>query len=168
MPVTYNESKSKWCMGENCNYGTKEKAEAAEKAYYANLEKKEVKNRDLAKSFNEDKRIFTSIALKADYRDSDGKFEDFWPKDVVSEAAWDFMENCQAGNISHIVNSDLLKVVESFISPVDFEMGGGFVNKGDWVVSLRINDPDLWELCKNGEFTGFSVGCPAMVEVEDD
>ena len=168
MPVTYNESKKKWCMGSNCNYDTKEKAEAAERAYYASMEKKKCHYKDITKSFDEDKRVFTSVVLKANYRDDDGKNQDYWEEEVVEQAAYDFMLECQQGNLQHVTNTDLLKVVESYISPVDFEMGNGVVNKGDWVMSVKIQDDDLWKMAKDGIFKGYSVGCGAIVEIEED
>ena len=168
MPVTYNEDNGKWCMGSQCNYDTKEKAEAAERAYYANMEKKKIRNIDLVKSLDEDKQIFTSIVLKADFRDDDGVDQDYWSEEVVEQAAWDFMLKCQQNNLQHIINTDIIKVVESYIAPIDFEMGGGEVNKGDWVMSVQIMDDDLWKMCKDGEFKGFSIGCGATVEVEDN
>ena len=35
MPVIYNKEKGKWCVGSLCVFTTKEKAEAAYKAYLA-------------------------------------------------------------------------------------------------------------------------------------
>ena len=168
MPVTYNESKSKWCMGENCNYDTKEKAEAAERAYHANMEKKKTSLVNILKNIDEEKRIFTSVVLKANYRDDDGENQDWWDEEVVEQAAHDFMLKCQQGNLQHVINTDLLKVVESYISPVSFEMGQGTVQKGDWVMSTYIPDDDLWQLAKDGIFKGYSVGCGAIVETEEE
>jgi hypothetical protein len=169
MPVTYNKDKKKWCVGESCIYSSKEKAEAAQEAMYAEMQKKKTINTELAKSFDEDKKLFTSIVLKANYRDMDAEGnEDYWSEKVVEEAAHDFLLNCMQGNISHIVNTDLVKFVESYIAPVDFEMGEGQVNKGDWIATVKIMDDELWQMCKDGLFNGFSVGCSAIVEVEDD
>ena len=90
MPVTYNKEKGKWCMGSNCIYNTKKDAESAEKAYYAKMNKSvKITNTDLAKSFDEEKRIFTSIVLKANKYDNDGVNEDYWSSDVIQQAAHD-------------------------------------------------------------------------------
>ena len=40
MPVKYDEKSGKWCMESNYNYKTKKDAEAAERAYHANKDKK--------------------------------------------------------------------------------------------------------------------------------
>jgi hypothetical protein len=168
MPVKYDEDSGKWCFGSNCTFSSKGNAEKAETAYYASMNKKRVSNTDLAKSVDEDKRIFTSIVLKANQYDNDGENQDYWSEDVIEKAAWDFMENCQKHDIQHMIDTDDIFVVESYISPVDFPMGDGEVNKGDWVMSVKILDNDLWDMCKEGIFKGFSVGCSALVEEEDD
>ena len=168
MPVKYSESKNKWCFGSNCTFSSKENAEKAEKAYYASMENKKTKSSDLIKSLDEDKRLFTSVVIKANYRDSDADgFEDYWSKEVVEQAAHDFMLKCQQGNIFHSLNVDLIKFVESYIAPCDFEMGNGVVNKGDWGATAFIPDDTLWAMCKSGDFQGFSVGCGAIVEEEE-
>ena len=125
------------------------------------------KNTKLAKSFDEDKRIFTSIVLKANQYDDDGVNQDFWSYEVVEEAAYDFMLKSQQGNVGHVMNTDLVKVVESYIAPTSFSLGAGEVDKGDWVLSVKIIDDDLWGKCKEGVFKGFSIGCGATVEEEE-
>lgn len=49
-------------------------------------------------------------------------------------------------------------VVESYIAPCDFQLGGQLVKKGSWVVVMRVNDSDLWQQILRGEITGYSVG----------
>ena len=165
MPVYKCESNGKYRIGDGeCIYDTKEKAEEAMRAMYA---QKNTETENICKSFDEDKRLFTSIVLKSEYRDDDGNYQDYWPEEVVQEAAHDFILNCMQGNISHSVNTDAVKFVESYIAPVDFEMGGGVVNKGDWVATVKIFDDELWSLCKQGLFKGFSVGCQAVMDVEE-
>lgn len=173
MPV-YKCSNGKYRIGEGeCIYDTKEKAEGAMAAMYAEMDKNMNddgilnKKYTLCKSVDEEKRIFSSIALKANYRDDDGIWQDYWPEEVVEEAAYDFMLNCQKGNLQHIMNTDEIKVAESFIARSDFPMGDGEVNKGDWIVSFKILDDDLWDMCKKGYFTGLSVGC-TLVDYEDE
>jgi hypothetical protein len=133
------------------------------------MENKKIINTKLVKETNNDEMTFTSIVLKADYRDDDGENQDFWPKEVVKQAAYDFMINCQQGNLSHVFDTDLVKVAASYPAPCDFPMGGGEVKEGDWVMTLKIMDRELWESeFKAGNFNGYSVGVPAIVEVEED
>lgn len=124
-----------------------------------------VRNINLVKEVSDDEMTFTSIVLKANYRDDDGVNQDYWPTEVVKEAAYDFMINCQQGNLSHVFDTDLVKVAASFLAPCDYELGNGEVNTGDWVMTIKVMDRDLWENnFKSGDFKGYSVGCPALVE----
>ena len=77
------------------------------------MENLNVRNTKLVKEVVDDEMTFTSIVLKANYRDDDGVNQDYWPTDVVKEAAYDFMINCQQGNLSHVFDTDLVKVVAS-------------------------------------------------------
>lgn len=49
-------------------------------------------------------------------------------------------------------------VVESYVAPCDFQLGGQTVKKGSWIVVMRVNDPALWQQILRGEITGYSVG----------
>lgn len=127
---------------------------------------KKVNNTTMVKALDEDKKLFTSIVIKANQYDNDGKNEDFWSYEVTEQACHDFMLKCQQGNLSHVIDTDMVKVVESYIAPCDFEMGEGKVEKGDWVMTTKILDDGLWEMCKEGLFKGYSIGCGAIVEEE--
>ena len=58
--------------------------------------------------------------------------------------------------------------VESWISKADHELGDGNVKTGDWVMTQKIKSDVVWEACKSGLLTGFSIGCSAMVVVEEE
>lgn len=51
-----------------------------------------------------------------------------------------------------------IAVVESYIAPVDFEMGGRTITKGTWVGVVKVFDDEVWNLVKAGRITGFSIG----------
>jgi hypothetical protein len=40
-----------------------------------------------------------------------------------------------------------------------------FVEKGSWLMTLQVHDPDVWEMIKSEDINGISIG--AMAEVED-
>ena len=48
--------------------------------------------------------------------------------------------------------------VESYIAPVDFEMGGQKVVKGSWVLVSRCDDDKTWDEIVTGHIKGYSVG----------
>lgn len=125
---------------------------------------------DCFKSLDAEKRIFTAVVLRPDVVDAHG---DIYDSEVVEKAAHDFMKYSQQSNIQHMfdVSAEEVTIVESYIAPADMSMGDGEILKGDWVMSVKINNDDIWKMCKNGDFTGFSVGCQGVtvdVGEEDD
>ena len=93
---------------------------------------------------------------------------DIYSEEVVEKACYDYLEYSRGANLQHLVDTQLAAPVESYIAKSDFSLGEGQVKAGDWVLSMRINNDELWEKCKSGEFTGFSVGCTANVEDIND
>jgi len=125
-------------------------------------------NTRLAKSIDEEKKLFKCVVLRPEQYDNDGENQDFYSSEVVEKACHDFNMYCQQGNVQHLINTDLIKVAESFIADVDYSLGEGLVKKNDWVMVVKIFDDAIWKMCQDGEFTGFSIGCTAIVEVEDE
>lgn len=122
---------------------------------------------DLAKSVNEEERLFTAVVLRPNVVDAHG---DIYDEDVVKQACHDFVAYCMNSNLQHMmdVTKADLAFVESYIAPCDItEMYGKPVDvrKGDWVMTAKIGDDDIWKACKSGTFTGFSVGCSSLVEI---
>lgn len=131
------------------------------------LAKKNIKT-TLAKAIEEEKRLFTAVVLRPDQYDDDGTFQDFYTQEVVEKACYDFNEFCGQGNISHYFNTDVVVPVASWISKADHALGSGEVKTGDWVMTMKIKDDTVWDMCKDGSFTGFSIGCSAQVVVEGE
>ncbi len=46
--------------------------------------------------------------------------------------------------------------VESYLAPVDFQLGAQLVTKGSWVMWSKVLDDDLWKGIKAGLYTGYS------------
>ena len=57
------------------------------------------------------------------------------------------------------------KVIESYQIPCDVNLNEHFVEKGSWLMTLQVNDSDVWEMIKTDDINGISIG--AMAEVED-
>lgn len=119
----------------------------------------------ISKSVNTEKRQFTAVVLRPDVPDLHG---DIYDADVVEDACHNYNQFCQKANLQHLVHTDKATVVESGIAHASYELGEGRVEKGDWVMTMKIHDDDLWEMCKEGKFTGFSVGCLAVTEEIND
>jgi hypothetical protein len=55
------------------------------------------------------------------------------------------------------VINPLLRVVECYQAPVDFELGGQPVGAGDWIMSVKVMDEEVWRQVESGELRGFSI-----------
>ena len=75
------------------------------------------------------------------------------------------MEQYQNVGFMHqdLVNGRV-KILESYLAPTSFELGGAAVRKGTWLLALRVLDDQLWEQIKTGGLTGLSMGGSARRE----
>lgn len=112
------------------------------------------------------KRIVTGIAMRADYpiyRNQDGKeFYVVFPKETIEKMMYKFMKEQNQFNISldHTDDVDNCYVVESYI--VNKERGicpkeYSNIEDGSWVVSVKIENDDVWSKIINNEVIGFSI-----------
>lgn len=115
----------------------------------------------VAKTFDEDKHLVTAIVLRPEVEDLHG---DIYSADEVEKACYGFNVHCRQANIQHEKMEKSIQFVESYIAPADFQLGDGFVKKGDWVATAHVPDDTQWSSVKAGEFTGFSIGCVATVQ----
>ena len=51
-----------------------------------------------------------------------------------------------------------LRVVECYQSPLDFVLSGESVKTGDWLMTVKVLDDEIWEKVEKGELRGFSIG----------
>ena len=68
-------------------------------------------------------------------------------------------------NLFHLANTNSFEVIESYQIPCDATLNEHFVEKGSWLMTLQIHDPDVWEMIESEDVNGISIG--AMAEVED-
>lgn len=113
-----------------------------------------------------EERYVLGVVLAPETADSQG---DIYSHDEVRKAAHDYMETAGALGRQHreIVAKDKLRILESYISPADFEADGEHVTKGTWLMGIRVVDDDLWGGIKKGDFTGFSIGGAAIRRPEN-
>ena len=92
--------------------------------------------------------------------------QDIYNEIEVALACKCFNEQCMKPNIQHLFNVPGGEVVieKSFIQPIDCMIADKVVKAGTWLQQWKIHDPSLWEMVKDGDFTGFSVGCHAIYE----
>lgn len=103
-----------------------------------------------------DERLFTAVVLRPNVVDAHG---DIYDEQTVQKACHEYNEFCNAGNLQHMIQTDLVVPVESHIAKHSHTLGEGEIIAGDWVMTVRVDNDEIWELCKDGTFKAFSVGC---------
>lgn len=111
--------------------------------------------KDAASAEPEEQRTVLGIVLVPDDVDSQG---DTYSAEEVRKTAHLYMTDYRNIGLQHkaLVNR-VVKLVESYIAPVDFTLAGTAVREGTWLMKVRIDDDTLWKKVKNGELTGFSI-----------
>ena len=108
-----------------------------------------------------DEHIVYGIVYEPDTVDAQG---DSASAEEIEKAAQDFMENVQTFKIMHKGKPVNIKVLQSFVAPVDYTINKRKVKKGSWVLVTRVLDKQLWKDIKAGKFTGYSMAGSAKVE----
>ena len=135
------------------------KGDRGEIARKANALRKQIERANAAQycpilKADEDKRIVYGIVLEPHTVDLQG---DVLGVDTIEEAAHKYLTASRTVGDSHSHKADA-EVVESYLAPADYELGGQSISKGTWIMGVRILDDAMWQLVKDGEYTGFSIG----------
>ncbi len=59
-----------------------------------------------------------------------------------------------------------MAILECYQAPMDYFEGEELVRKGSWVLTLRVNDNNIWQKIKSKELTGASMGGHAALRTE--
>lgn len=89
---------------------------------------------------------------------------DMMEAEEIEKAAHKFLADYRNIDKQHDFQSGYGEVVESYIAPQDFEVGGEVIKKGSWVLVTKADD-ETWEAIQKGEITGYSMA--GMAEVEE-
>lgn len=107
--------------------------------------------------FDSDKMIVSGLVMIPDkhiYRnDSLGERYVFYTADTVAKSAQLFLKNGMKFNVSHTDEIVPLDVIESYLTKASNEFNAPV---GSWVITAKVNDAELWENIKAGQFNGFS------------
>lgn len=105
---------------------------------------------------NGELRLVTGIVLEPDIIDSQG---DTYTALEVRKAAHIYMADYQNVGLQHqmLVNWGV-QLVESWTTKVDQVIEGSHVKAGTWLMTVFVQDDEIWKLVKDGELTGFSIG----------
>ncbi len=104
----------------------------------------------------DDERFVLGVVLDPEVVDAQG---DIYSPEEVRQAAHRFMEEFGGLGLMHRFRvNDQVKVLESYLAPVDFAIGETRIRKGTWLLAVRILSDELWQQVKDGALTGFSIG----------
>lgn len=105
---------------------------------------------------NEEQRLVTGVVMEPGEFDAHG---DITMAGEIEQAAYVYMLNSQVVGDQHSQPAPVgVKLVESYIAPQDLEIGGEQVKQGSWVMTIKVEDDEMWAAVKAGEYTGFSIG----------
>lgn len=107
---------------------------------------------DLVKS-DEEKQIAYYTVYAADEVDAHGEWVS---PEEIERAAHDYLAEMRHVGKHHEALEDG-EVVESYIAPAEFELGGETVKQGDWVAAIRWGD-EAWDDVKSGVTPAISMG----------
>lgn len=82
----------------------------------------------------------------------------------IEKSAHTFLADYRNIDKQHDFQGGYGEVVESYVAPQDFTVGGETIAKGSWVLVTKA-DEDTWEAIQKGEITGYSMA--GMAEVEE-
>lgn len=104
-----------------------------------------------------EERIVYGIVLEPHVEDAQG---DILTPETIRTAAHKFLQDFQVIGVMHedFTRTKKMKIVESFIVPVDMIIEGENISKGTWMMATKILDDEIWAGAKKGEFTGYSIG----------
>lgn len=103
-----------------------------------------------------DSHYVTGIVYEPMVEDTQGNY---MTEEEITKAAYWFAKNGNQVDLQHcFVKCDGVSVVESYVAKCDMEIEGEAVRKGTWLMTMEINDTDVWDSIQKGDITGFSMG----------
>lgn len=107
----------------------------------------------------------TGIVYEPMTEDTDGNY--MTEEEIVKAAHW-FMKNSGGVDLQHSFEPlEGAYVAESHVARCEEEIGGQKIAKGTWVMTMDIDDPEIFEKIEKGELTGFSMGGVGTFSDED-
>lgn len=112
---------------------------------------------------NKEKQIVTGVVLipgQKIYRTKEvgGKTEEYegvMDDETIASCAYDYMQR-RGITYQHAGPAKDVQLIESWVSKTKNELGFQ-IPKGTWLMSMRINNQQLWQQCKAGLIKGFSI-----------
>lgn len=114
----------------------------------------------------DDKHIITGAVMIPDkiiYRcDANGEYNVFFSADTIRKTAENYLKALKNNTftLEHSDNTNKVSIIESWIKDSDCDKStalGLNLPNGTWLISAKVNSPELWSEIKNGRFNGFSI-----------
>lgn len=107
----------------------------------------------------------TGIVYEPLVEDAHGNY---MTEEEIKKAAYWFAKNGDEVDVQHSFEAvDGVSVVENYVAPCDMDIDGTPVIKGTWIMTVEVNNTDVWEAVQKGEITGFSMGGIGKYSEED-
>lgn len=112
-----------------------------------------------------DNHFVTGIVYEPLTEDAHGNF---MTEEEITKAAYFFAKNGGDVDLQHSFEPlDGAEVVESWIAKADFRIGDETVQKGTWLMTMEIDNKQIWDAIEKGDITGFSMGGVGVYSEED-
>lgn len=83
----------------------------------------------------------------------------FMTESEIRKAAYWFAKNGDKVDLQHSFEQvDGVSVVETYVAPSDMDVEGQPVVKGTWLMTVEVENAEIWDKVQKGEVTGFSMG----------
>jgi len=103
-----------------------------------------------------DSHYITGIVYEPMTEDTDG---DFMTEAEITKAAYHYAKFGDKVDIQHDFEPmEGAAVVENWVTKSDTVIEGQPVKKGTWLMTVEVNNSDIWDAVQKGDFTGFSMG----------
>jgi len=110
---------------------------------------------------DEERQIVYGVVLEPDTVDGQG---DVISAEEIEKACHTFMREYKTVGFMHKEFNRELYILENYIAPETLQFDSKTVKKGSWIMAVKVEDPLIWDLIKQGKITGFSVQGYAKVE----
>jgi hypothetical protein len=119
--------------------------------------------KNIVKSLNQELMQVTYVAMQ-EGTDLHGDYTSAEEIRLAKESFNRALLKDNMANLFHVAKTDKFGVIESYIMPCDAILNGHLVTKGTWLMTLQVNNNDLWNMIKNDEIVGLSIGALAIAE----
>lgn len=114
---------------------------------------------------DEESHQVTGVVYEPMVEDTQGNY--MTEAEIEKAAHW-FMKNQGSVDLQHSFEPlEGAHVVESHVAKCDEEINGETVRKGTWVMTMEIEDQEIFDAIEKGELTGFSMGGTGVYSTED-